>query len=305
MLKVYNFEFELVYAEPKVKSTSWAIYYNGIGTFEAHIPLGSELLKITEQNKYLVICEDGKKAVITGREVGDELILYGRTPNWILEKRIAPKTESITDEAGIICNNLVQSAFSDVSNFDVLEPYVADSVTVERSTYKTVYSAVSECLALCDGGHSVDFDITGKKWIFNVYKGREIPLLISEANKNAYDTFASYDILDLADCGYYGENGYLQGENSGIYRWETVLSDENADEAAISLKGKKENSQISLKLRNFKLGRDYNIGDIVRVQIIKGAWRTTEKRLISGVRVLKKGSFSEEIPILSEIGGNT
>ena len=303
MLRVYNFDFELIYIEPKVKSTSWTIYYNGIGTFEAHLPLNSGLLTITSQNKYLVICEDDKKAILTGREVGDELVLYGRTANWILEKRIAQRTESITEQAGIICNNLVQNAFSDVSNFIVFAPPQTESVTVERSTYKTVLSSVSECLALCSAGHSVDFDTTQKKWIFKVYKGTELPLLISEANKNAYDTSASYDILDLADCGYYGENGYLQGANSGIFRWETVLSGESAAEAEICLNEKKEKGQISLKLRSLKLGKDYNIGDVVRIQITKGDWKVTEKKLISGVRILKKDGFSEEIPIFSEIGG--
>lgn len=303
MLRVYNFEFELIYIEPKVKSTSWAIYYNGIGTFEAHLPLTSGLLEVTSKNKYLAICEDDKTAILTGREVGDELVLYGRTANWILEKRIAPKTESITGEAGTICNNLVQNAFSDIENFIALEPPQTDSVTTERSTYKTVYNAVSECLALCGAGHSVDFNIAQKKWVFKVYKGTEIPLLISEANKNAYDTSASYDILDLADCGYYGEDGYLQSENSGIYRWETVLSGETEAEAVISLAEKKENEQLSLKMRGLKLGKDYNIGDIVRIQIIKGNWRITEKKLVSGVRILKKGGFSEEIPVFSEIGG--
>ena len=181
MLRVYNFDFELIYIEPKVKSTSWSIYYNGIGTFEAHLPLSSGLLEITAQNKYLVIGEDNRKAILTGREVGDELVLYGRTPNWILEKRIAPKTESVTGQAGVICNSLLESTFSDVSEFSVLTPCMTDSVTVERSTYKTVYNAVSECLALCGAGHSVDFDTSEKKWIFRVYKGIEIPLLISEA----------------------------------------------------------------------------------------------------------------------------
>ena len=95
----------------------------------------------------------------------------------------------------------------------------------------------------------------------------------------------------------------MQGENSGIFRWETVLSGESVVEAEICLNEKKEKGQISLKLRSLKLGKDYNIGDVVRIQITKGDWKVTEKKLISGVRILKKDGFSEEIPIFSEIGG--
>ena len=303
MIRVYDFGFNLLFLETRVNSTSWTVYYNGIGTFEAHIPLDSELAGILEQHKYLIVCEDDKTAVLTGHEVGDELILYGRTPNWLLGKRIAPKTESVTGAAGTICANLVQNAFSDVSDFEVLTPPASDSITVERSAYKTVFAAVSEYLSLCGMGHRLDFDRAENKWVFSIYNGVEIPLLISEANKNAYDASVSYDILDLADCGYYGENGYLQGDKSGIYRWETVLQDETESEAAISLAAKKENAEISLKLRNLKLGRDYNLGDVVRIQIIKGNWRTTVKNRITGVRFSKKGGFSEEIPIFGETGG--
>lgn len=303
MLLIYNFDFELIFLETKVKSTSWTVYYNQIGTFEAHLPISSHLTKIVADNKYLIVREDDKKAVLTGYEIDNELILYGRTPNWLLEKRVAPKTESVTDKAGIIVNNIVTQAFSDVSNFEVLAPPQSTDITIERSIYKTIYNAVSEYLSTCNLGHSLDFDIKNRKWIFSITKGIEIPLLISESNKNAYDTAIRYDILDLADCGYYGEDGYLSGENSGIYRWEAVLPEQTETEAELSLKEKKENSEYSLKLRNFKFGKDYNLGDILRIQITKGSLRTTEKKRISGVQIVKKGGFSEEIPIFCEIGG--
>ena len=302
MLKVYNFDFELIYAETKVKSTSWTLCYNKTGTFEAHLPLSSELISISAENKYLVICEGDKSAILTGREVSNELVLYGRTAEWILEKRIAPKTEAVTGQAGMICKDIVETAFSDVANVIVSPIEQTPEITVERTGYKTVSEAVSEALLPCGMGHKVEFNIPEKKWIFKAYTGREIPLLISEANKNAYDTTVNYDILDLADCGYYGENGYLQGENTGIYRWETVLQGESEEEAVLSLAERKENDEVSLKLRNLKLGTDYEIGDILRIQIIKGAWRTTAKKMISGVRISKKGGFSEEIPIFSDIG---
>lgn len=303
MLRIYNFDFELIYIEPKTKSTSWAVYYNEIGTFEAHLPLSSELIKLIAQNKYLIVCEDDKTAVLTGYEIDRELVLYGRTLNWLLEKRVAPKTESVTDKAGIISNSIVSAAFSDVDDFEVLAPPETPEVTIERSAYKTVYNAVCECLSPCNLGHKLDFDAKNQKWIFSIIKGEEIPLLISEANKNAYDTALKSDILDLADCAYYAEDGYLQSGNSGIYRWETILSDETQTEAELSLENKKENNECSLKLRNLSLGTDYNLGDILRVQITKGNLRTTEKKRISGVRIMKRNGFSEEIPIFCEIGG--
>lgn len=303
MLMIYNYDFELIFLEPKVKSTSWMIYYNKIGTFEAHISLSSEMLTVVSENKYLIIREDDKMAVLTGFEIEDELVLYGRTLNWLLEKRVAEKTQSVTNKAGILAGSIVSQAFADVSNFEVIEPPESPDITIERSTYKTAYEAVCECLLSCNLGHRLDFDVKNQKWIFRVIKGEEIPLLISESNKNAYDTAIRSDILDLADCGYYGENGYLSGENSGIYRWETILRDETQKEAEISLKKKRENGECSLKLRSLRLGKDYNLGDILRIQITKGNLRVTEKKRISGVKIIKNNGFFEEIPVFCEVGG--
>ena len=109
--------------------------------------------------------------------------------------------------------------------------------------------------------------------------------------------------MDLADCAYYGENGYIAGERTGIYRWETVLSAQTQTEANNQLKEKNIKSEILLKLRGLKFGVDYNLGDTLRIQITKGKWRVTEKRTVSGVRLFKKGGFFEEVPIFTETGG--
>lgn len=303
MLLFYNFDFELLYAEPKVKSVSWTLYYNQIGTFEAHFPLSSDLTALTAQNRYVAVCDGEKNAIITGRQVSDELVLYGRTANWLLEKRIAPKTESITQNAGIICNNLVQTAFSDVFDFAINNAPQSDTITVERTSFATVYNAVSGYLSQAGLGHRLDFDVKNSKWIFSVIKGKEVPLLISEANKNAYDTSVCEDILDFADCAYYGEDGYISGQNTGIYRWETVLAGTTQAEALALLREKKMKSEVLLKLRGLKFGEDYGLGDSLRIQINKGKWRTTERKIISGVRLFAKNGFLEEVPIFTETGG--
>ena len=304
MLLFYNFDFELIYAEPKVKSINWSLYHNQIGTFEAHFPLSSELTAITSENRYIAVCDGEKSALITGREVNDELVLYGRTPNWILSKRIAPKTESVTEKAGIICKNLVENAFSDVSGFVVLPPPESDEITVERTSFCTVYDAVKNYLSEANLGHGVDFDAKNASWRFSVTNGREIPLLISESNKNAYDTSLCEDILDLADCGYYGDDGYIAGNNQGIYRWETILTGTTETEASAELSKSKINNEILLKLRGLKFGEDYRLGDTLRIQISKGKWRVTERKYISGVRISEKNGHIEETPIFSETGGN-
>ena len=96
MLFIYDFEFNLLLTEPDIMKSRWLIYYNDVGTFEAHLPVTSELIKIINDNKYLVVCQRGLSAIVVGYEISNELVLYGRTCNWLLSKRITPKFEKKT-----------------------------------------------------------------------------------------------------------------------------------------------------------------------------------------------------------------
>ncbi len=125
----------------------------------------------------------------------------------------------------------------------------------------------------------------------------------SEVNKNAYELTISEDMLDVANAGYFGEDGYISGTETGIYKWETILDGETESEAQIELEKKKKNSKITLKLKNLSFEKDYNLGDILRIQIIKGKVRTTVRRRISGVNIHTKNGYLIECPIFEEIGG--
>ena len=43
----YDFEFNLLLAEPKVIGWQYTKYYNGIGTFRAQLPLSSPAVKLS------------------------------------------------------------------------------------------------------------------------------------------------------------------------------------------------------------------------------------------------------------------
>jgi len=303
MLLFYNFNFDLLYAEKGVIQSSWTLYFNKIGTFEAHFPITSNLLKILSENRYLVVREADKTAIVIGYEAGKDLIVYGRTPNWILTKRIAPTQESVSEAAAVICKNLLESTMSDVTNFEVAATSTTQNVTIERNSLTTVYDAVSDCLSLADLGHELCFDTKNRKWIFKFLKQETVPLLISESNKNAYDTVINEDILDLANCGYYGDDGFISGEETGIYKWEAILNGESEEEASISLTKYKNNGRVTLSSKNISFGVDYKLGDIVRIQITKGSIRTTLNKYISGVSIDSKDGVVKESPIFEEVGG--
>lgn len=302
-LFVYDFEFNLLLVETGIIRSRWIVYYNDVGTFEAHLPITSELTKIVNEHRYLVVKQHGLSAIIVGVELGSELILYGRTCNWLLSKRITPKIEQSTVYAGEKAIDMVQSAFSDVENFAFGNTPKGIEVEFECTEGETL-NAVRDCLDLSSLGHKLSFNEKAKSWDFEILEGRESELILSEAHRNAYSTKISSDILDMANCGVYEkktDSGYISTKitgdeaKTGIYRWEAKIFGETKNEAKINLGKLSEKNKISMATNDISWGKDYALGDTLRLQIIKGAYRTTEKKRVSGVEITtRQGEYSEQ-----------
>lgn len=281
MLIFYDYEFNLLAAETNVISGSWEIYYNDVGSFEAHLPLNSDIVKLLPEHRYTVVREGTRCAVIVGYQLSDELVIYGRTCNWLLEKRIAAPSE-YSGDAAVLARNAVLAAFPD-SEITVQPGINGGQVIFTQSSSSTVLDVVSGILAQDNLGHSLDFDYINKRWTFRILQGVQRPLLISEANKNAWELSLTDDILDLATCCVYDEGSYDSGAQTGIYRWQKLTTAKSEEEAKEQLSKCRAKSEMTLKLRGLTLGTDFDVGDTVRVQTIKGPLRRTETRRIKGV----------------------
>ncbi len=303
MIFVYDFEFNLLLVETGIISSRWVVYYNDVGTFEAHFPITSELTQIVSENQYLVVKQHGLAAIIVGKELGDELVLYGRTCNWLLSKRITPQMAVSLVYPGNLAKEMVQEAFSDVSNLTIGNVSKGTQVEFECRQDVTL-NPVRDCLALSNLGHELCFNDKTKNWEFNILEGTESELILSEAHRNAYNTKIASDILDLATCGVYNhktDSGYVStkitgdSEKTGIYRWEATVLGETENEARINLEKLTHKNKISMTTDEISWKKDYALGDVVRLQIIKGAYRTTEKKRVSGVEIVtRQGEYSEQ-----------
>ena len=171
-LRLYDFEFNLLEVENNVIKAKWAVYYNGIGSFEVHLPLTSKLAKVVVDNRYLVAVWDRFSAIIVGFEMTDELVLFGRTCNWLLSKRISPGVVQTTAFPGKYAAEIALSAFSDTENFVLGSVPESQEESIEYSDGQTS-KIVADCLALGGLGHEVCFDIKNKRWVLNILKGDE------------------------------------------------------------------------------------------------------------------------------------
>ncbi len=305
MLLFYDFEFNLIFAETKITSLRWSLKHSGIGSFEAHIPLSSDVLDLLCENNYLVVVYKGLSAIVAGYQLGDDLTIYGRTCNFLLSKRVTKAFSAVSGLSGELSRGFAEVAFADVDNFCIGSVEKGTETQIESSDIIT-NSLIERCIAHDNLGYEIVFDTKNKKWVFNILPSNENEIIFSEANKNAYNLQLSYDILDLAHGGYYlpkdmEESLYIENSQaSGIYRWETLLAPSTEQEALSELKSEKICDEVSLCARCAKFGTDYQLGDVVRVQVIKGSLKKTFKKRISGVEIRASQNDSYEMPIFED-----
>ena len=98
-------------------------------------------------------------------------------------------------------------------------------------------------------------------------------------------------------------NGYLvhlPSAQTGIYAWETALSGASEAEASEDLKKRGLKKQSSAKTRGLTCWKDYSPGDLVRVEVSKGAFAVAEEKRITGVNIWYENNETGEQPIFEE-----
>ncbi len=381
-IRFYNFEGQLLAIVHDIVSVNWRICYNDVGTFEAHFNLQSSFVPDIALTPWLVAVQGGLQAIITGRQMGEELILYGKTPNWLLCKRGIPPfvTGDMTEDEGVTVPQIASWVFSKA--FDRLDPVKEEAAKGEflqepfafwRNTTNQAFEVMRDCADRESAGHRIWFEPKTGTWHFQLYKGNELSIMLSEDNRNAYETEYTEDISELATAGWYGrevvsrgdynpvtnkpplknglpenfgkyyqvtqsgsrfglamkEGDYLlcdsqagiwriaEGEEmqelnciwlklegdssaSGIYRWDEILSAQTESVAQDELTKKKRIQDISLITRDLKYGKDYELGDIIRVQKTAGGVRLTQKKRVVAVNIWYEQGNSGQQPEFSE-----
>ena len=208
-----DFNFKLLHTENEFLSSNWSIYYNDIGTFEAHFDLKSDVLPVVLDNDYLVVTQGNLSAIIVGKKLGDELIIYGRTCNWLFTKRVTDAFSATTGRIDNLLNAKVNEVFSDSPVIAENDNPELPTVIVSRDDKSETFSFVQECLQTVNLGHVLEFDAVKSKWVFRILKGNESNcLVISTVNRNAYDVSLESDLLKLCTEGWYKEKYQSMGE---------------------------------------------------------------------------------------------
>lgn len=319
-VRFYDFEFNLLHIENDIISLEWYLKFNGIGNFEIHLKADGDRVRIIMSHEYMVAIQGDRQAIITGKQiVGNELILYGRTVNWILSKRVTPKFSTYKADIGTNAEDIarwaVSEAFGDVDNFVLAEKVGLDyDKEFWRNVYNPTSEVVTDCLDNAKAGHKVVFDLKNKRWVFSIYKGKDNPLVVSVGHRNVYSMTYDEDLQDYCGSGWYeavsDDDGQTESRwecvskndgKTGIYRWEGVLGGTSNSEAVSSLASRKWEKDCQVKSSSLHYGADYELGDIMRVQYEFGSYKVSRKCRAVGVKVWYECGNIGEIPIFDDI----
>ncbi|MEE0944887.1 MAG: hypothetical protein UIM24_05495 [Clostridia bacterium] len=340
MIRLYDFNFNLLAETDRCISSEWELKFNGIGTYEGIFQVNSDFASVFAENEYVIISEDDKQAICVGKYISDNLRVYGRTPEWLLSKRIVLpfKTSVIfgdtyTDPETVIIYLLNQAyktpaavcedgtVSSDINTNAVCDEFIVpEKIGVEsfgRHFWRNGANPLSDVIIdLCDiigCGFLLRADFQNKCWNFNLVFGQEKHILISKSLKNVYDLTLKESFLDSATGGYYEiydadaeqkPYGYIKGEitGTGILYWDTVLSSASGlSEAQKLIKKATPEFKLNCELLGLEYGRDYELGDVVRVQFEMGKFRKTLKRRVTGVSIINSSSQKSIKPTLAEM----
>lgn len=314
-LRFYTFDFVLLHVEHHFSSVNWNICYNDIGTFEAHFDLQSEALPIVMEQDYLIVVQGQQAAVVVGKRLGEDLAVYGRTCNWLLTKRVIDVFEKGEQPAEQVVNQAVKTAFSDVPV--ILAPPTEDVLleAAEQDNKRELFSMVQEILEQAGLGHTLEFEPIGKHWVFRILRGRNNnPLTVSVSNRNAYDMTIEHDLLDLCTEGWYKQKLEDGGEQwvqlkgtspqTGMRRWEGLLSGESESEAAASLLAMRRAEAVQGNTFGITYDEDYALGDIVVVQYQAGDYKKTARKRVTGVNLWYESNGCGQQPIFEEVEEN-
>lgn len=214
-----------------VISSSWIIKYNGIGTYEGHFRTNDRISDIILNTPYMIITEGNKQAVCTGKIADKELLVCGRTLNFLLNKRVMPpfKTREIFGEeyqdTKTIIDYVLNKSFISPPQIDengkfiensINENKIVDNFTIIpysetfklnrhfwRNSANTLNDIIYDLTQMMDTGYILKFNTLNKTWDFEILSGIERNIIISEQNHNFYNSSYTEDIENYAVSGWY------------------------------------------------------------------------------------------------------
>lgn len=289
------------------------IEFQGDGSFELSF-WDNVLIDVIKAHPEGVILQWGEfEGISTDYQfTASKKTLYGKHLNGLLVKSaIVPTDGAISGNVETLVYQKINENYSWLDTAEVKGGF--ENVIFWRNTCKKGNEFISDLCARGHTGYKIYLDIPNKKYIFEILKSTDNPLVLSESNLNAYAVQEDFDGKNIAFGGYYkkqqieDENGnrpdpvwtYISVDDSktGIYKQDIVLSAETENEAISELKKCKAEYTATLKTKNIQYGIDYKLGDRVRFQ----QNGKTSYKTITAIELWHEKTSHGEQPVLGEL----
>lgn len=307
--------YNILAAVDQYQSAIFTSRYYEPGDFEIWLPGSTENLTLARSAAYVLrgdkttVCGVIEKvSVQTSAEEGNYIIVAGRDAACLLERRIVWKQTTYNGKTEKIIRNLIETAFISpeiaertVSNL-ILGPELGMTGSVRvQYTGDTVLDAIEGICQQAEVGFRVDFDLTNKNFVFQLYRGVDRSF---EQSTNAFVVFSgdfenivstTYEedatnvknVAQVAGEGQGNERVKVSvGTASGISRIETFInaqinSSNNGEIDQVTYRSllRQDGAEQLTELKPTKaidgeiapnyqyiFGVDYNIGDIVQIE---------------------------------------
>ena len=227
----YDFDFNRLADFPRFVSLNFDKKYCGYGTAELHFSLAeTEVIELLENNPYMFFTAGEDSAIVTGWKIGEDVAVFGRTPEWLLTKRGVEEFSQNNVTSEKIARHAVASAAGDfVTLGELAELGTAQSYSTDK--VRVLYDVVCEVLDGQNLGFRVVPDIAAKQFVFLVYSGEESLCLLSPSNRTAYDMEYTVEKQDMATNSGWYERRFIDMGGWDAYNNSPSLSDNKAANA--------------------------------------------------------------------------
>ncbi|MBQ9736970.1 MAG: hypothetical protein IJV86_01005 [Clostridia bacterium] len=227
----YDFDFNRLADFPRFISLNFERKYCGYGAAEIHFSLAeTEIITLLENNQYVFFTAGENSAVVTGWRIGEDVAVFGRTPEWLLSKRGVEAFSKAGETAEIIARDAVASAAGDFITLDELSG-VGTAQSYSTDKVRNLHDVVCEVLEGQSLGFKLVPDIAAKSFVFSVYSGGESLCMISLSNRTAYDMEYTVEKQDMVTNSGWYERKFIDMGGWDAYNNAPALSDNRAKNA--------------------------------------------------------------------------
>ncbi len=265
----YDFAFKPLEQVSGFISLNITKKYCGFGTAEIHFPISrTEIIRMLRDNPYIICVTNDAQMIVTGWKLGEDIAIFGRTPEWLLTKRVVAPFSCSQKTPAEIANYVVQTAVGDFADVTDVE-FVGDKTDYSAKEPKTAYDIVCGVLNPAGLGFKLGADIKNKRFVFSVCKGSELLLLISASNRTACDMSYTRDMQGIVNnCGWYMREMQNMGDWSASANSPYLTS------------GKAENycTYYKITTEDTRFGLSCTAGSYLYCDTTDGVWKVSEDK---------------------------